>query len=55
MTEALELDKKGLIKSGVKEENIYFADRCTVCESDKFYSYRAQKEKTGRMGAFISL
>lgn len=50
-----EVIKNSLIKNGVKEENIFFADRCTVCESDKFYSYRVQKEKTGRMGAFISL
>ena len=47
--------KDSLCIAGIKEENIHFAERCTVCESDVFYSYRSQKERTGRMGAFISL
>lgn len=47
--------KRTLLSTGIKEENVYFSDRCTVCENDKFYSYRAHKERTGRMGAFVSL
>ncbi len=47
--------KKDLINAGLKEENIFFSERCTVCESENFYSYRKMKDKTGRMGAFISL
>ena len=47
--------ENSLLRAGVKKENIHFSKRCTVCESDKFYSYRAHKENTGRMGAFISL
>ena len=47
--------KDNLLKMGLKEENILISNRCTVCENDKFYSYRSHKDKTGRMGAFISL
>ena len=47
--------EKSLLEKGVRKENIFFSERCSVCESDKFYSYRAHKDKTGRMGAFISL
>ena len=47
--------KDNLLEIGLREENIIISGRCTICESDKFYSYRVQKDKTGRMGAFISL
>lgn len=47
--------KKTLLSAGLKDENIHFSNRCTVCENHIFYSYRVHKEKTGRMGAFISL
>ena len=47
--------KDSLLGCGIKEENIHFSKRCTVCENKIFYSYRSQKEKTGRMGAIISL
>ena len=44
-----------LKKAGILEENIHISGKCTVCENDIFYSYRSQREKTGRLGAFISL
>jgi len=47
--------KKTLMENGINEKNIFFSERCTVCENDNFYSYRVHREKTGRMGAFISL
>lgn len=50
-----EVIKESLKTAGVLEENIVFSERCTACENDIFYSYRSHKEKTGRMGAFISL
>ncbi len=48
-------NKMILQKSGVKEENIDVLEICTVCNSDMLYSYRAHKDATGRMGAFIML
>lgn len=50
-----EVIRQGLLANGLKQENIFISGRCTVCESDKFYSYRTHREKTGRMAAFISL
>ncbi len=44
-----------LLSCGLKHENIDILKICTVCNNDILYSYRMQKEATGRMGAFISL
>jgi len=38
---------------GVKE--IYDSGVCTACDMDRYYSYRAEKGKTGRMLALIGL
>ncbi len=38
---------------GVKE--IHDAGVCTACDLDRYYSYRAEKGKTGRMLALIAL
>jgi copper oxidase (laccase) domain-containing protein len=38
---------------GVKE--IYDSGICTACELDRYYSYRAEKGKTGRMLALLGL
>lgn len=40
---------------GVKSENIDVFEKCTMCSGEGFYSYRRQKEATGRMAAFIAL
>ncbi len=48
-------NKEILLHKGLKEENIEVLNKCTMCNSDVFYSYRTHKEKTGRMGAFIEL
>ncbi|MDF2945903.1 MAG: laccase [Bacillales bacterium] len=42
-----------LMQLGVKEENIYVTNYCTSCSSDLFFSYRRDKNKTGRMMSFI--
>ncbi len=38
---------------GVKE--IYDCGVCTACDLDRYYSYRAEKGRTGRMLAFLAL
>ena len=44
-----------LKEMGLKEENIVDSNICTVCHSDKFHSYRVDKENSGRNAAIIAL
>lgn len=48
-------NKKQLRAFGVKESNIEISDACTISDNDKFYSYRLEKGKTGRMLALIGM
>ncbi len=41
------VNKNQLLKAGVKSENIFECDVCTVCGQD-FFSFRRDKEKAGR-------
>lgn len=47
------LVKDKFLKSGVREENIFVADKCTCCSNELYQSYRRDREKAGRMMAFI--
>lgn len=54
------VDLKGLIKShlitsGISPEHIEIDERCTIDHEDLFYSYRREKEKSGRMVGVIKL
>ncbi|RNC85518.1 MAG: peptidoglycan editing factor PgeF [Balneola sp.] len=54
------VDLKGLIieqlmEVGIKQENIECDARCTIDYEDLFYSYRREKEKSGRMLGVIKL
>ncbi|MEX0685907.1 MAG: peptidoglycan editing factor PgeF [Balneolales bacterium] len=44
-----------LIEAGLKKQNIESHQACTFTESDRFHSYRRDKEKSGRMMAIISM
>jgi polyphenol oxidase len=44
-----------ITESGVPKKNIEIAKRCTVCENDEFFSYRAGKKVTGHMGGVLCL
>jgi YfiH family protein len=46
------ISHRQLLEAGLQPENIEFAGRCTVCEREHFFSYRAEKI-TGRMAAVI--
>lgn len=48
-------NKKQLMGFGVKETNIEISEHCTIADNDKFYSYRYEKGKTGRMLALIGM
>lgn len=42
-------------EAGVKKENIYTADICTMCNSDLLFSHRKMGGKRGGQAAFLSL
>jgi polyphenol oxidase len=44
-----------LIQFGLLSENIEISNYCTIEDNDKFYSYRKEKGKTGRMYALIGI
>ena len=48
-------NKLQLLEIGLKESNIVSSSVCTNCNSELFYSYRADNGKTGRIAAIISL
>jgi len=49
------INKLTLQEVGLKGENIIDSGICTVCNSNKFHSYRTDKEKSGRNAAMISI
>ncbi len=49
------INKIILEEVGLTKENIIDSGICTVCNSDLFHSYRVDKEKSGRNGAFIGM
>ncbi|MFH1655964.1 MAG: peptidoglycan editing factor PgeF [Candidatus Omnitrophota bacterium] len=49
------INKTQLISSGVKKKNIIDSRICTSCENKKFFSYRKEKNKTGRIMSVIML
>lgn len=49
-----ETNKQLMMKQGVCEENIICCPLCTCCEN-KFFSYRREHGRTGRMAALIAL
>jgi len=51
----LEANLGQLIEKNVLYKNIFVMDYCTSCRNDLFFSYRADKIKTGRMLGFIML
>ncbi len=46
--DTIEINKRELIKLGVKESNIHCSNICTMCSSDEFHSYRAHGKDSGR-------
>jgi len=50
-----EANRRQLMLQGIPAGNIEVAGLCTACRSDLFFSYRGEKGKTGRFGAFAGL
>lgn len=49
------INKLMLVNLGLKESNIIESNICTVCNIDRFHSYRVEKEKAGRNLSLITL
>lgn len=47
--------KHQLLKQGISEDQIELRNECTIEESGKFYSYRREGDKSGRMLAMIKI
>lgn len=50
-----QVNKKQLIDSGVKKDKIFDSGLCTSCENKDFFSYRREKDASGRMISVIML
>jgi YfiH family protein len=48
-------NRKQLESAGVPAQNIEALDVCTFCDAERFFSYRREKEKAGRMTSFVML
>ena len=48
-------NRKQLEASGVEPRNIEALGVCTYCDAERFFSYRREKEKAGRMTSYIRI
>lgn len=48
-------NRKQLEAAGVAPQNIEALGVCTFCDAERFYSYRREKEKAGRMTSYIRI
>lgn len=48
-------NKLSLLEAGLNEANIELSNVCTNCNSETFYSYRADHGKTGRLAVVLAL
>jgi copper oxidase (laccase) domain-containing protein len=51
----MEANRRQLMAAGVPEKHISVVNECTACNPRKFFSYRAEKGKTGRMMAVVGI
>ncbi len=50
-----EANRQLLVRAGVVEANIELAGLCTACNTDRFFSNRAERGNTGRFGVIVGL
>jgi YfiH family protein len=51
----VEANTRQLLDAGVRREHISVIDGCTACDTQRFFSHRAESGKTGRMMAVIGI
>lgn len=50
-----EINRQIMIRTGILPNQIEVSNHCTSCRTDLYYSYRAEKGRTGRMASWIGL
>jgi polyphenol oxidase len=50
-----EANRRQLVDAGINPKNISDLNGCTCCRPDLFFSHRAEKGMTGRMGAVVGI
>jgi len=50
-----EANRRQLLSAGLANNQVHSLDLCTSCAVERFFSYRAERGKTGRMMAVIGL
>lgn len=51
----VEANQRQLLDAGIRQEHISVMDACTVCDTTRFFSHRAELGRTGRMMAVIGI
>lgn len=51
----VEANRRQLLTAGLEPESIFALNACTSCRTDEFFSYRAERGKTGRLMAVIGI
>jgi len=51
----VEANRRQLLAAGLLPEAIFAWNECTSCQTDRFFSHRAERGKTGRMMAVIGI
>jgi polyphenol oxidase len=51
----VEANRRQLLTAGLNPEAIFTLNACTSCRTDEFFSYRAERGKTGRLMAVIGV
>ena len=51
----VEANRRQLLAAGLSPETIFAMRECTSCRTDRYFSYRAEGGKTGRMMAVIGI
>ena len=49
------LNASQLIKAGLKDAHIEISDKCTSCDNEEYFSYRAENGTVGRFMSFITV
>ena len=48
-------NRRQLLDAGLKPKNIWLAEECTACSTDKYFSHRAERGFTGRLMSVVGL